>query len=325
MCLFVRAALAVAVPAMLVAAPVGAKAQDYPTKDLNFVVGFAAGSGADILVRYFAEKMKPFIAPRTVIVHNKPGAAGSIARKYAMEQPADGHTILLDAGSSIASTPWMFKSPALDVSTSVQMVGTMNRQAFMVVVPASSPYKTIADLIADMKKKGNAATYGTVSPSGIVLGELLKFRAGLETEQVRYRSSADLLNDLTSGRLQFATLDPIFSLAQAREGRLRPLAVSSAERLASVPDLPTMKESGVDMDLMTWWSLSVPKGTPASSIAKLNGWLNQILATDETKAFLNANGSDPLISTPETTQRMFLEAIPIWKEFLEIAKIEPAG
>jgi tripartite-type tricarboxylate transporter receptor subunit TctC len=115
--------------------------------------------------------------------------------------------------------------------------------------------------------------------------------------------------------------DPIFALAQAREGRLRILAVSSSDRLQSIPEVPTMKESGVPMDLNIWWGVMTTAGTPRPVIDKINAWFKEILSTEETKKFLALSGADPMIRTPDQAQEMFLTAIKEWGDYVRLAKI----
>jgi tripartite-type tricarboxylate transporter receptor subunit TctC len=229
----------------------------------------------------------------------------------------------LSAGSATAAQMHLFKTPPVDVIKSFQIAATLNRQAFMIVVDAKSPYKTIAELTAAMKKKGKDASYATAATSGIVLGEMYKSVAGLETVEVRYKDAAGSLNDMQSGRIDYGSHDPVFSLAQAREGRLRILAHSSGKRLQSMPDIPTMTESGVPMDLTGWWAVHLPSATPKPIITQINTWFNQILATQETKEFLNKFGGDPFISTPEEGQALFIKEDKAWAEYVRIAKIEP--
>ena len=128
---------------------------------------------------------------------------------------------------------------------------------------------------------------------------------------------------MTSGRIDYGLHDPIFALAQQREGRLRVLAVSTGKRLQSQPNLPTMAEFGVPMDLTLWWGVMVPAATPKPIIDTINRWFSQIVSTEETKKFLNDYGADPMITTPERSQEMFEIAIKEWGEYVRMAKIEP--
>jgi tripartite-type tricarboxylate transporter receptor subunit TctC len=311
--------------ALAAAMPLGVQAQDYPSKDIRIICTFPAGSGADILVRFMTEKIKAQVPGATIIVENKPGAAGSIGTQYVARSAADGHTILMDAGTTIASIMSRFKQPPIDVAKDLQMVATINRQAFMIVVDAKSDIKTLEQLTERLKAEGDKASYAAAANSGMVLGELYKQAAKLETVQVKYESAPASLNDLLSGRLLFGALDPVFSLAQQREGRLRVLAVASGERLASIPDIPTLKEKGFPIDVTTWFSAAVPAATPKPVVDKINSWFTTALKQPETIKFLNDSGGDPWANSPATTQQMLIKAIDDWREFIRIANIPPAG
>ena len=300
----------------------GAYAQAYPNQDIRIICAFPAGSGADVLVRYFAEKLRP-LANRTIIVENKVGAGGWIATEYVARSKPDGYTMLLLGANAVAATMSMFKNPSVDVGKAIQVAATINRQPFMLVVATDSPYKTVAELTAAMKKKGDKATYATGAPAGTIMGELYKAATGVQAVEVVYKTAADSLNEILSGKIDYAMHDPVFSLAQLREGRLRILAVSTGTRLAAVPDLPTMKESGVDMNLTLWWAVMLPAGTPKPIIDQLNKWFVQIVSTEETKKFLNGFGGDPYIIPQEQAQANFLAAINEWAGYIKIAKIQP--
>jgi tripartite-type tricarboxylate transporter receptor subunit TctC len=302
--------------------PGAAHAQTYPAQDIHFVTGFPPGSGADVLTRFFAEKLRP-IAGKSIIVENKVGASGAIAVKYAALAKPDGYTMYLSAGSATAAQMHLFKTPPVDVIKSFQIAATLNRQAFMIVVDAKSPYKSIAELTAAMKKKGKDATWASAATSGIVLGEMYKAKTGIEAVEVRYKDSAGSLNDMASGRVDYGSHDPVFSLSQAREGRLRILAHSAGTRLEAIPDIPTMTESGVPMDLTGWWAVHVPTGTPRPIVDQINGWFTQILKQPDTKEFLNKFGGDPFILSPDEAQKLFVQEDKNWKEYVRIAKIEP--
>jgi tripartite-type tricarboxylate transporter receptor subunit TctC len=176
-----------------------------------------------------------------------------------------------------------------------------------------------------MKKKGDKATYATAAPNGIIMGELYKAATGVQAVEVNYKSAPDSLNEILSGKLDYGMHDPVFSLAQQREGRLRILAVSTGKRLAASPDLPTMKESGVDMDLTGWWAAMVPTGTPKPVIDQIHKWFVAMVSSEETKQFLNRFGGDPNIMTPDEAQAQFLKEIRNWGDYVKMAKIQPQG
>jgi len=316
-------ALALATALTMVALP--AKAEDYPNQDIHFVCAFPPGSGADVLVRYFAEKVRP-LTGKTIIVDNKSGAGGNIAQEYVGRAKPDGYTIFVHAGSGIAANISLVKKPAFpDVGKAFQIAATINRQPFMLVVDSKSPYKTVAELTEAMKKKGEKATYASAAPTGTVMGELYKVATGVKAVEVNYKTAPDSLNDLASGSVDYGMHDPVFALAQQREGRLRILAVSTGQRLQATPELPTMTENGVPMDLTGWWAAIVPQGTPKPVIDQINKWFVEAVGAPDTKAFLNKFGGDPLIETPDAGQARLVKDVESWKKYIEVAKIEPQG
>jgi tripartite-type tricarboxylate transporter receptor subunit TctC len=298
----------------------GAHAQAYPSQDIRFVCSFPAGSGADVLVRFFAEKVRP-LAGRTIIVENKVGAGGHIATEYVGRSKPDGYTVYVFAATGVAAMAAMFKKPPLDVAKSFQIAATINRQSFMLVVDAKSPYKTVKELTEAMLKKGDKATYASAAPPGTIMGEIYKQRTGVKAVEVNYKTAPDSLNELLNGRLDYGMHDPVFSLSQVREGRLRILAVSTGKRISVIPDVPTMKESGVDMDMTIWWAAIVPAGTPRPIVETINKWFTAVISSPEGKGFLNKFGGDVNITPIDEAQQQFLKAIDDWKEFVKIAKL----
>ena len=300
-----------------------ARAQDYPAQDIHVICAFPAGSGADVLVRYFAEKLREK-AGKPVIVENRTGANGNIAAEYTVRAKPDGHTIHIHAGSSTAANYWLFKKPPINPSKELQVVATLNQQPFMVVVAQNAPYKTLQELTAAMKTKGEKASYAESNTTGKVMGELYKLATGTKAVDVPYRTANDSLNDFASGVIDYGMMDPVFALVQAREGRLRSLAVSTKKRMGAVPDLPTMTEQGVPgIELFGWFAAMVPAGTPRPVVDQLNKWFNEIEATDETKTYLNKFGGDPWITTPEEGQAQLVKDQKDWENYVKQAKIEP--
>ena len=319
--LFVTAAMTLlAVASGLV--PRSTLAQEYPNRDIHFICAFPAGSGADVLVRYFAEKLRP-IANRTVIVENRAGAGGNIATEYVARAKPDGYTIYVHGASGLAANMHLFKKPPVDAAKAILVAGTINVQPFMLTVYAKGPYQSVGELTAAMKKKGLAATYATSAPNGVVMGEIYKAVTGIQAVEVSYKTGADSLNEITSGKLDYAMLDPVLALAQQRESRLRILAVSSGKRLEASPDLPTMAEQGVPMDLTGWWAAMVPAGTPKPVVDRINQWFVQMVGSAETKKFLNGFGGDPFITTPEAGQQLLVKSIQDWGGYVRMAKIQP--
>ena len=217
----------------------------------------------------------------------------------------------------------LIKRPPFDAAKAVQIAATINKQAFMLAVDAKRPWQDVAGLTAYLKEKGDKATYAVSANSGVVMGAIYKERAGLAAVQVHYRMAQDALNDMASGNVDYALQDPVFALSQHREGRLRILGVASAERLKSHPELPTMTELGVAMDLVGWFAAMVPSATPRPIVDQLNKWFSAVVATQETQTFLKNYGGDPWIATPEEAQARLVRDIAAWGDYVRIAKLEP--
>jgi tripartite-type tricarboxylate transporter receptor subunit TctC len=302
-----------------------AGAQTYPTQDLHFICAYPAGSSSDSIVRFLAEKIRPQ-AGRIILVENKPGANGNLATEFVARAKPDGHTILVHAGSALAANMHLFKNPPVDVATAIQVAGTINRQAFMLAVDSTRPWKTLAELTAAMKEKGDKASYATYSATATIMGELYKRATGVRATEVGYRVGADTLNDLSSGALDYGIYDPPFAMSQARNGKLRLLAVGVKERLNAAPNIPTMQEEGIpDVDLPGWFAAMMPSATPKSVVDQISKWVAEAVRQDATKQFLNGFGSDPWISSPEQGQARLISDIKDWGEYVRIAKIVPQG
>lgn len=302
--------------------PLAVSAQDYPNQQLKFIVGFAAGSGADTVTRFMAEKFKTH-AKATVVVENRPGAAGQIAVEAVARSKPDGYTFLFSTATATAASMHLYKNPSVEVTKALRIVAPLSKQGFMIVVDSKSPYTTIAELSAAMKKKGDKGNFAAAAPSGIVLGELYKAIAGLETTQVRFKTASDSLNEMASGAIDFGAIDPQVSLAQAKQGRLRILAISTGERLKSQPDIPTMNEAGVKgMDLTGWWSMMTPSATPDDVVNKVNGWVKEILEMPDTQKFFSDTGGDTFYLNADAANKLFIQEEKNWGEYVRISKIE---
>ncbi len=308
----------------LLLCPTASRAQTYPAQDIHLISAFPPGSGADVMVRYFAEKLRP-LTGRTVLVENKAGAGGNIATEYMVRAKPDGYTIFLHAGNTVASNFHLIRNNPVDARKDIQIAATINRQAFMLAVDANRPWKSLAELTEHVRARGDKSSYATAANSGVIMCAIYKEAAHLAAVEVNYRMAQDSLNDMASGTVDFACHDPLFMLSQAREGRLRILAVASASRLVAAPDLPTMTELGYPMDLTGWFAAMVPAATPRPIVDKINGWFNQILASEETKTFLRNAGGDPWISTPDEGQARLRKDIADWETYVRIAKLKPQG
>ena len=234
-----------------------------------------------------------------MIVENKSGAGGNIATEYVARSKPDGYTIYVHAATAVAANQHLFKKPPVDAGKAIQIAASINRQPFMLVVDAKSPYKTVADLTAAMKPKGEKATYAYAAPTGNIMGEIYKNVTGIKAVEVAYKTAPDSLNECSAASSTTAcTIRCSRSPSSARDGCAFS-AVSTATRLQANPDMPTMTEQGVPMDLTGWWAAMLPAGTPKPIVDKVNQWFTEIVKTEETKKFLNSFGGDQFFNTPE--------------------------
>jgi tripartite-type tricarboxylate transporter receptor subunit TctC len=300
-------------------------AQDaWPSKEIHSICGFPPGSGADVFVRFYGKKLEEKLG-KTIITENKVGAFGNIATEYVAKSKPDGYTLFIAPGSSfLAASPSLFRKLAYDPVNDFEHVTTLSKLPFILVVSGDSPYKTAADLTAYLKQQGDKASYGSAANTGIVSSELYKANFGLNTVEVKYKEAGALLNDLWGNNLAFTHLDPVTSMAHLKTGKLRALATSSRERFAALPDIPSAGEAGItNSNIIAWWSVHMPKGTPKPVLDKLETWFNQIAVDDETKKFLANLGSDPFPGNSQMLKELLVKDIAAWREYIKIAKIEP--
>jgi tripartite-type tricarboxylate transporter receptor subunit TctC len=320
-----RGARRLAVVAVLVVAAAPPAFAQGTGHEIRFVVGYPAGSGADSIVRWCAEKLRARF-DKPLIVENKPGAFTNIATEYVARARPDGHTIYFNGGGAIAANMYLLNHPTVDGAKAFQIVATLNRQPTMVAVAVQQPYKTMAELTAGMKRKGKDATYGVSFVTGKVIAGIYKQIADLpDMVEVNYKTANEARVDILKGGLDFVITDPVFSSREESAGMLRILGIASGARTKVRPDLPTLAEQGIPMDLVGWWAAMVPAETPKPLVDQLNGWFNEIVDSEDGKKFFNSFGSDPWTTTPEQGQAEFLKEIEKWGKIVHTVKLEKFG
>jgi tripartite-type tricarboxylate transporter receptor subunit TctC len=305
-------------------APFVALAQDFPSRDIRSICNFAPGSGADIIVRFYSDKLAK-LTGKPVVVDNKPGANGSIATAELARSKPDGHTLMITpASSTIASAPYMFKDLPFDTAKDFAAVTTIASLSFVILVDAHKPIHNLKELVAELKKKPNDGFYGTGNNTGVITAELFKTKAGLKTTYAPYKTNVQALTDLLQGQLDFLAYDATWAAGQAKGGRVRVIAASAARRSVAFPDVPTFAEQGFgDADVTPWWGVVVPAGTPKPVIDKLAGWMNQITNEQDTRQFLARAAFDPFPGSPEQMSELLRTDAARWKSYVEMAKIQP--
>jgi len=293
----------------------------YPSQDIHFICAYPPGSGADIIVRWYAEKLRPIVG-RTILVENKVGASGNIATETAARAKPDGYTIYVHGVTGLAANMHLMKNPSVDVAKAIQVAATIERHPTMFVVASHQPWKTLQELTDHVRSRGAKATYGISNPNGKVCAALYKEHAKLQAVEVMYRTAPNALNDMASGVIDYGVFDNAFSMAQVQAGRLRVLGVTTPVRMKSTPDLPTMMEQGIPISVTAFFGAMVPATTPRPIVDQINTWFNQLTMTDEARDFLYTIASDPWPTTPDEAQGAMLKEIDAWGGYVKIAKIE---
>ena len=307
----------------LLAAPL--QAQEYPAREIRSICNFAPGSGADIIVRYYSDRLAK-LAGRPVVVDNKPGAQGMLATDFTAKSKPDGYTIMITpASSTLATAPHLFKQLPFDPLKDFAAVTTINTLAFVIAVDASKSIRSIAELVDHLKKKQSHGLYGTGSNTGQVAAELFKTHLGLSTTYVPYKANTQALTSLLQGDVDFLSYDATWAATQHEpRGRLRILAVTTPKRSGTLPDVPTLAELGLkDFDITPWWGVVVPAGTPRPVIERLAGWFNEITRAEETRTFLARAALDAFPGTPESMAALLRKDMERWGGYVKLAKIEP--
>lgn len=295
-------------------------AQQYPSRTISFVCAFPAGSGADVLVRYFAQAVSE-VAGVPIIVENKAGAAGNIAAEFTARADPDGYTVYVHAGSSTAMNYHLWTNPPIDPRTDLRGVAAINQQPFYIVVGADSPHQTIEDLNAFLLEAGENASYATSATSGRVLGAAYVNALGVTPVEVQYRTGTDALPDIVSLAVDFAVSDPVQTMINAREGRTRTLATGAGERMGVAPDIPALAESRLDIAQIGWWAAWVPTGTPDDVVNRLNEMFAEVLNRGETQEFLASMGGDTWIATPAEVDEMMVRSVDEAEVLVELADL----
>ena len=309
--------------AALFAAP--APAQDYPAREIRSICNFSAGSGADIIVRWYSDRLSK-LAGKPVVVENKPGNQGTVATDFVAKSKPDGYTIMITpASSTLATAPHLFKSLPFDPARDFAPVTTVTSLSFVIAVDAAKSIKTIPQLISSLKEKKGNGFYGTGSNTGQVAAELFKVRAGLETTYVPFKATVGALAAVLSGEVDFISYDATYAVTQREpSGRLRILAVTSAKRSGALPDVPTLAELGMgEFDIAPWFGVVVPAGTPRPVVERLAAWFNQITTSDDARQFLARAAFDAFPGSPESMAALLKTETERWGRWVKLAKIEP--
>jgi tripartite-type tricarboxylate transporter receptor subunit TctC len=301
----------------------GAFAQAWPDKPIRAVVPFAAGSATDQIGRAFAEKMSATLG-QTIVVDNKPGANGMLGADVVAKSPADGYTILIGTNSTNAALKFLMKKLPYDQDTAFAPVGYIGSVPLMVAVNNDVPAKTLKELVDLSKAKPGQTSVAYASTSQQVSSEMLASMAGVKFNMVPYKAGPAAMTDLIGGQVMVFTADFAVTVPQHKAGKIRGLAVTSAKRAAAVPELPTVNEAlGLkDYELIAYFAVFAPAGTPPDVIAKLNQAINAAASSKDIQDKFSNNGFAVEPGTPDDLARRNRTETAKWEKAIREAKIE---
>lgn len=290
---------------------------------LKIVLPFGPGSGTDIYARLIAEKLGPELGV-SVIVENKPGASGIIAAESVARAKPDGNTLLFTTNTTHAANPSMFKSLPYDPVKDYAPISRLGDLTFLLVVAADSPHQKLDDLIAAARNKPGTVSYGASNSFGTVSGSKLGKIAGVEFLLVPYRSSPQIITDLLGGQVQFAFIDVAAGAPMLNSGKMRALAVLSNDRFPTLSSVATMKELGYpQFDVVAWFGMFAPAGTPDAIVSELNRKLRTILEDAALRKRGAELGLDIFGSTPEELAQYVKSQVSLWKQLTSDAGLTP--
>jgi tripartite-type tricarboxylate transporter receptor subunit TctC len=312
--------LIAALLAWAAAAPVWAA---YPERVIKLVVPFPAGGSVDIVGRVIAETVGAAMK-QTVVVENHPGASGAIGSAMVANAQPDGYTLLLGIAATHAIQPALGARLPYDVTADFTPIAQIGATAFAVCVKATSPIRTMSDLIAAAKARREPLTFGTggVNSGGHLVGEAVKSLSKIDLLHVPYRGAAPAITDLLAGHVDLAIMDASSAAPQATAGVMRVIGVAGPARSSVFPDIPTLAEQNVSFGLGSWIVVYGPAKLDPAVVSLLNGQINQALNQPAVRRRLNDVGFDPAPGSPDAARQLQQRDIDFWKTTLGAAGIK---
>lgn len=299
-------------------------AQDFLSRPITLVVPFPAGGGSDLFARVFAQKLAAALGT-TVVVDNRPGAAGTVGNAIVARAAPTGQTLLFTP-SNLAMAPAIYKSLPYDTVRDLAPIIMTARIPFVLAVHPALPVRNVKDFLALARAKPGALDYGSSgagSPPYFAM-ELLKYTARVDLHHIPYKGAGPILTGLMSGEVQASFLIPPLVMPQVRGGKLRGLAVSTPERSSVLPALPTLREAGVTgFEVTQWHGFFAPAKTPAAIVSRLNAEVAKTLASVEIKQRLAAEGADIAGGTPAELGAFLAAEITVWTDLAQRLGLKP--
>jgi tripartite-type tricarboxylate transporter receptor subunit TctC len=288
------------------------------------MVGFGAGGGTDVATRVIAEPLGEVLGQR-VIVENKPGAGGSIAADVVARGPKDGYeALMISAGHTVSAV--MIKSVPYDAVKDFTPVGIVANSAFVIVTRKDFPANNVKELIAAVNKEGGKLNYGTVGTGSTqhLTAELFRQRAGIKAQGITFKTTPDLITSLLRGDVSYIVDLAHTVRGQVEAGELKIIAVATAKRWPTLPNVPTIIESGIpNFEVLGWYGLVYPAGVSPAIVGKMQKALGQVLARDTVKKQLENVGALATLSTPQEFGKLIEAEVKRWREVAKNAGLQP--
>ena len=300
-----------------------AQAPVYPAKAITFVVPFAAGSATDQLARALGQSITTD-TKQPVVIDNKAGASGMIAASAVAKAAADGYSVLITTNTTHAANEHLYKKLSYDPVKDFAPVTGLGKGGQVLVVNASTPYKSVGELLAAAKKNPGKLSFGSGSSSSRMAGEMLKQLAGVDILHVPYKSNPLAITDLLGGQINLMITDVSTGVPQIKAGKLRALGYSTPKRSPQLPDVPTIAEAGVKgYDMGYWFAAYAPAHTPAPVVAKLNQLLRTAVGSPAAASFFDMSGSEAWTTTPQELAQFQAVETTKWGQVIKAAGITP--
>jgi len=299
-------------------------AQDYPSRPIRLLVPYPAGGPVDIMGRLAAQKLTEQLGVQ-LVVDNRAGANGNIAGDIVARSTPDGYTLLMGANGVIAVNPGLYRKMPFDPQKDLTAVSLTGTGALMMVVTPSVPARSVAEFIALAKSKPggiNFASSGSGSTAHLC-SELLKSMANIDIVHIPYKGSAPALNDVIGGQVQMLITGVSSAIPHSRSGKLRALGVTSSKRLSALPDVPAIGETVRGYEVLTWYGVFAPAGTPAPIVKRLHGAIVAGMASRDMQEKMTALGADAVTNNPQEFATLVREEIAKWGKVLRAAGVRP--
>jgi tripartite-type tricarboxylate transporter receptor subunit TctC len=301
-----------------------ALAAEYPSRPIRLVVPFAPGGTNDVLGRILAGKFSEGLGQQ-VVVDNRPGAGATIGSAIVARATPDGHTLLI-TGAGHAINPGIYRTLPYDTERDFAPISLVGGGSYVMVIHPSVPAKTAKEFVAWVKSRPGGVSYasaGVGNPTHLA-AELLNIAAGIDMQHVPYKGGGAVMPDLLAGRVSLFFASISTAIAQVKAGKLRAIAVTTARRDPTMPEVPTFMESGFpDYEVSAWYGLFAPGKTPRPVVNRLNKELRQALADRETRERLQARGINPEPGTPQEFAALIRNDIAKWAKVVRAAGIKP--